>query len=236
MRTLVLLATLVVSVAPVAQDCGDVRLTTQAEVDAFDCTEVGYLTITDDYNSDDDVTDLSPLAGLTSVIIEARIEATYLTNLSGLGGLRSAGRFLITGNPFLTSLDGLDALEEVTEWFAVGDNAALADVGELPSLVSAGYLSVSNNPSLTSLAGLSGARAKRALIGGNNRLTSLDGLEGVSSLEQLRLENNNQLADIDALGSVTEISQGLQISDNRSLASCSCGLAGVIDDGTFAGV
>ena len=75
---------------------GDVDLTTQAEVDAFDCSRVtGYLTIEDADNEDpsDDIVDLSPV----SSILESTGEALYfgymnsLTTIEGFENLTSVG-------------------------------------------------------------------------------------------------------------------------------------------------
>ena len=66
----------------------NVALTTQAEVNAFNCTAVdGILTI-----SGDDITNLSALAALKSVGIGLEIHGNpNLINLDGLSALKSLG-------------------------------------------------------------------------------------------------------------------------------------------------
>ena len=135
--TLLLVAALAATPVARAQVCpGPVTLSSQAEVDAFDCTEVtSDLTI-----EGSDIVNLDSLASLTAVGDLLILYSGVVTDLTGLGGLTSVGGDLyIEGNYALTSLKGLGGLT------AVG-----------------GDLGISNNNALTSLVGLRGSPPSRA--------------------------------------------------------------------------
>ena len=89
-----------------AQVCGGTTVTTQAEVDALSCTDFsGSLTI----GPSADITDLSPLAGVTSVGDTLFVtNNAALTNLDGLSGITSIGADLgVTNNVVLDEFCGL---------------------------------------------------------------------------------------------------------------------------------
>lgn len=111
--TSLLVGSLLMCCAPArAQTCSasTVLLATQAEVDAFDCVEVtGNLLI-----SGDDISDLSPLLGLTTVGEEFAVRDNgALASLTGLESLESVGRLTVAQNDLLSSLEGLDGLASV---------------------------------------------------------------------------------------------------------------------------
>ena len=114
---------------------GDETLTTQADIDGFDCTEVtGNLFI---YGPD--VTNLDGLSALTSVGGDVTIsDNAALADLDGLSGLTSVGALLvISGNDALTRL-GLPKLMSVGYILYIADNDALTSCAELSRLLSRG--------------------------------------------------------------------------------------------------
>ncbi|MEM9673340.1 MAG: PA14 domain-containing protein [Bacteroidota bacterium] len=95
-----------------ASDCGDVVLTTQSEVDAFDCTSVKSLTIGRG-SSSDPITNLSALESLVSIQENFTINSGgTLTNLQGLSNLQTIGGDLIYQGG-LRSFSGLDKLTSI---------------------------------------------------------------------------------------------------------------------------
>jgi len=147
-----------------AQVCAFLTLTTQAEVNAVNCSSVtGILTI-----SGPDITDLSPLSSVTSVGGDLFIQDNpVLTNLVGLGGITSVGEDLfIAGNPVLTNLDGLAGITSVGGAFLqIHDNAVLTNLDGLSGITSVGgNLQINRNGVLTNLDGFSpqSARASSA--------------------------------------------------------------------------
>jgi len=161
--------------APVVQcPTGDVTLSSQAQVDAFPtgCFVVpGKLTI-----SGADITDLSPLASLTSV-----------------GGFLS-----IDSNPLLTNVSGLSGLRQVGSSLVIASNTALPNLSGLESLASIGDdLIILNNPSLTSVSGLSALRqvGEDLEISLNGALISLSGVQSLTNVgRKLSIYDNPQLS------------------------------------------
>src|SRR5688572_1030213 len=169
---------------------GDVTLTTQAEVDAFQYTEVtGVLTI-----SGNDITDLSSLIYLTNVGKLVVRGNALLTHVAGLAVLREVGSASssafdaaidISDNPALTNLDGLSGLTRVNGAIIISNNAQLFSINGFSSLTGIDEgLRISNNPQLTSINGFQNVTsistfAFAALIIDNN--ASLLNLDGLSS-------------------------------------------------------
>lgn len=97
-----------------AQECGNITLSSQADVDAFSCTTItGYLVI-----SGADITDLQPLSSLTSV----------------------GGFLYIANNTLLANLDGLSALAAVGGDLYIVSNASLSEYCGLYTLLDVGGL------------------------------------------------------------------------------------------------
>ena len=228
---------------------GPITLSSQAEVDAFGpCTSItGSLTI-----SGADITDLSPLSGLTSVGGDLRVRNNdALTNVDGLSGITSIGQDLeVFNNAALSNVDGLNGITSVGAWLTIQKNDMLTNVDGLNGITSIeGWLIVQNNGMLTNVDGLSGITSvggglgvyiNAALsnvdglsgitsVGGfleveENALTNVDGLSGITSVGQdLRVRNNDALTNVDGLSGITSVGQDLEVVDNDVLNAC-CGL------------
>ncbi len=244
-----------------AQVCeGNIFLTTQAQVDAFDCTEVtGDLSIGLP-TAPTTISDLSGLSELISVgghltlanigTLTSLVGIENLTSVGGslvfysmgalasldaLGGLTSVGNGLqIDNNDALTSLNGLGGLTSVGGNLKISRNHSLTDVDGLGGLTSVGgNLSISNNGALTSLDGLGGITSVGGLVvANNNALTSLDGLEGLTSVYYLQIDNNDALTSLDGLEGLTAVDFHLQIYMNGTLENVD-GLASLTSVGSW---
>ena len=176
---------------------GDVTLSSQADVDAFSCSEVtGSLTISGN--------DIINLNGLSS--------------LSKLGG-----NITITDNPNLKTID-LPALETLGgSMITISRNGNLSGISGFNNLVSVGSIYIQDNPKLQSISGFSSlvqvqvSSTAEFVIERNNALTSLQGFETLTSTPTLRIANNAALLALDGFHSLTHVTGDLQISDNRSL-------------------
>ncbi|WP_276372357.1 T9SS type A sorting domain-containing protein [Chryseolinea sp. H1M3-3] len=196
-----------------AQVCsGDVILSSQAEVDAFSCTEVtGSLTIS----------------------------GSDIQTLDALSGLRRVGRLFIRENPALTNIDGLSDLEETTlhviaipegkNSIEITDNQLLTNLDGLSSLRAAGgAILIKNNPILQTVNGFSSlTRISEALtISYNDQLQSIDGFAQVefifsNAFAALQIDHNPSLKNIDGLASITSVhgkGSDVIITDNTVLA------------------
>lgn len=221
-----------------AVDCPatNYNLNSQAEVDSFPggCDRVRR----DLVIRGADITDLTPLSGLTSIGRDLRIrDNNSLASLAPLGSVADVGRnLLLLNNDQLTDLSGLGGLGSLGGYLQVRGNAALVDLDALAGVSGVGgNLQLRDNPALTSLAGLAGITA----VGGylqvynNDALTDLGGLHGLASLGgNLYIANNALLADVDALQGLTAVPGYLRLDNNPALASVT-GLAAVASVGNY---
>jgi hypothetical protein len=196
------------------------------------------------------LTNVSGLIGITS--LEGELDIRYNSALSDLGGLGSitsvGGDLTIACDENLPDLEGLNALTSVGGRLSIGEtgdgpndndayvpNEALASLAALSSLTSAGGILIGDNPVLASLDGLqnvSGSLPYWLYVVGNDVLTDLDCLSGITSVgETLRISGNGALTDLDGLSSITgPIESSLRIIDNEVLVSLD-GLNGVTSAG-----
>jgi hypothetical protein len=182
---------------------GDITLSSQTEVDAFNCNVV------------------------TGNLI---ISGSDITNLDGLASIRFIdGSLTISNNSSLTNLDGLSSLKTIVgEWswyFAIGglsisDNDVLTNLDGLSSLVNSVIpipIDITNNQALTNIDGLSSiTKTGNIYIENNKALTNIDGLSSITSVGNIHIRNNNLLENINGLSSLNEI-PFIAISNNNSL-------------------
>ena len=196
------LAVLLAVAAPArAQTCGGyIYLTSQAQVNAFDCAEItSVLQIGVSGMGTSDITDLSPLRSLKRVA--------------------STGLFELTNNGHLTSLDGLDSLESVGT-FRIWGNASLRDLKPIENARVEQELSIWDNESLESLNFLpriNGPDASLSIVR-NASLTNLNGLAEIDTLGVLTLWWNDALTDVSALRSLEWLAY-LDVRGNEALTS-----------------
>jgi hypothetical protein len=199
---------------------GDVTLSSQAEVDAFNCTEViGNLHI-----FGQDITNLKSLALLEKVSGGLMISDTNLKTLDELstlhtiGGDRLGSGLSIRDNPELLSLSGFPSLREILS----------------------GHVNISNNPKLASITGFNSLAIISMFIGGpgsltieqNDALTKLEGFSALIATGNFRIINNPKLLALDGFPSLRSVVEDLEIIDNESLKTIN-GLKVVQGVGSF---
>lgn len=203
---------------------GNILLGTQDEVNDFpttcNCTSItGFLRI-----NGANITDLSPLAGLTSVGGYLYFFSNgSLTNLDGLENLTAvAGPLVMEFNASLTNLDGLANLTSVGERVAISNNPSLTNLDGLANLTTVGEdLSIYSNAALTSIDGLAALTSVSDLyIFNNASLTNLGSLANLTTVGDLFIEDNASLANIDGLAAITSVGGELIILNNPALNSC----------------
>ncbi len=153
-----------------------------------------------------------------------------LEDFSGMGNFTVGSAVFVFGQPVLSSLDGLDALQEIPHNLVLFDLPSLVDVSALSQLQRVGGdLRVGDCDALVDLSGLSaleevgesleiGYQVSWSYGAGNLSMTSLDGLEGLRTVgDELDIVGNRVLADIDALDGLESVGGDLQVSDNVSL-------------------
>lgn len=232
--------------------CADVTLSSQADVDSFQSTSGGCSTLSGVLTiSGSDITDLTPLSGITSVGSLTVANNPQLTNLDGLSGLihlegeanYGTKGIVISDNPLLTSVSGLSGLSGSLGKLYILNNDALTNVDGFQNIttVSGNGIDISNNASLTSLAGLSQITgANPGLTVSNNEvLPNLDGLESLRIIALVRnsavsifVSNNPSLVDVDALSNLRTMNGNTEIidfSNNPNLAD-GCGLFTIVTE------
>ncbi len=117
------------------------------------------------------------------------------------------GDVMIDGDD-ITNLNGLNVLTAIWGHLSIGNTP-------------------NNNPVLTSLSGLDNITyiGGNLLICGNNALTNLTGLEGLDSIEMLRIVSNDALTSLVGVEGLTSIGD-LEINENNTLVSLT-GLEGL---------
>lgn len=224
---------------------GDVTLTTQAEVDAYNFTSCstisGNLTITDNPASPT-INNLSNLNSITSVTGNVTIKNLTTTGIPGLSGLSVVGgRIDIADNTNMTSL-GLSSLTTAGDIF-ISNNDALESLSGLGSLTTIGGLFISENDNFNSLAGISSLTTLNGslsvsqsqitsfsglnittingdlMISENPQLTSLSGLSSLETVGNLSINNNDALTSISDLGNLDNVSE-ISITNNDNLDNC----------------
>jgi hypothetical protein len=163
---------------------------------------------------------LPNLSGLESVTALSwlAVSGGVLADLTGLDNVASASEVTIYATP-VTSLHGFEALRQ-TNRIDLIDNDQLGDLSALAGLAQIDYrLSIDGAPALHALSGLEAQRSFVLLQLSRTGLLSLDGLSGLTGLGALGLDDNPQLARIDALGGVSQIYGDLVIARCPQLAS-----------------
>ncbi|HEX6846083.1 MAG TPA: T9SS type A sorting domain-containing protein [Chitinophagaceae bacterium] len=178
---------------------GDIVLDSQADVDAFNYTEVnGKITVS----------------------------GNNITNLNGLSELTKCTELSISINPNLTNIIGLANLQEVVHTLRIRNNFTLTSLAGLSSLVTVGaFIEISSNSSLVDLDGLFnledvGSNFGNMTISNNNVLADVDGLSKLTRVPGLIIENNASLVDIDGLSNLESIGfTGIVIENNDALTN-----------------
>lgn len=207
---------------------GDVEFNSQAELDYFilqypNCTQLnGAVTI---YGAvSQDITNLNALQNITHVEGILDIKYTEITNFEGLNNLETTGSHLsILYNDYLIDFQGMDNLNFIGGNFEVFNNDSLQSFHGLESLTSIYEgISVVYNPLIVNFNGLNnlteigisppgdGIMPDLSRIFRNNSLTSLDGLENLTTFHSgLELLDNPMLSSISALSGITQIATGI---------------------------
>ena len=184
---------------------GPVILKSQAEVDYFVSFKPGSV--------QGDIT-----IGYTGM----QSDITDISGMSTLSGI--TGKLTIINNPLLTSLQGLENLEEIQgNSLVIHNNASLTSIEELKNLTQdqGGDLEVTDNPALTSLEGLQGLTWVTAVkIANNNSLQNINGLRSLDGdVRHMIIAFNPQIENLLGLEEIDSI-ELLDVNTCIGLKSC----------------
>jgi hypothetical protein len=154
-----------------------------------------------------------------------------LVNMKGFPLTTLPGRFIVSNNPSLVNLVGLDSVTRINGSLYIVSNPSLRTLDGLGGLTEIGgpnkdaTLLVGDNSSLQNLDGLESLRT----ISGDNistgiiisRNASLQDVSALSSLDSLngflQIVSNPMLSTLEGLGGVKSLRAGLEITDNDGL-------------------
>ena len=232
-------------VPPVKVYTGDIRITTQAEVDALDDPGmplygnvhkiVGSLEIIEAWGTNDPITDISVFSHVDTIMGNVFVQKlTALDALSkensenpnnyiGLGALKHIGEcFFIRNNQSLETLGNFNRLQSVTTSFDVISNPSLEKLGEFNHLQSiGGDFTIYNNLALKNL---NNFNALRSVIGfffvsNNSALKTLESFNALQSIGNLDFSFNPSLKSLGEFNSLQYIQDVFVVYGNDVLTT-----------------
>lgn len=184
----------------------------------------GDLVLATPYHDDEPLPDFSGLECLRCVTGDLSIQHAGVKSLTGLDNLVRVGSLTLTVLPYLTDLQGLGSLEEITGPFLLRMDhwayvpSELKSLAGLDSLLHIGELIIEYSDALESLTGLESVTEIGALeLRDLPLLADLDGLLGLQSLTSLSITYNDTLADLYGLINVDTPIKNLYLWDNPAL-------------------
>ncbi len=139
-------------------------------------------------------------AGCTATSYTISISGSDISDISGLSHFQSIGSNLFIENTSLTDLNGLHNVESIDGHLIIRDNLNLSSINNLSLINIGGILDISGNP----------------------QLQNLDGLEGITNLNNgaLVIDDNDMLTNIDGLSNIQNIAYNVFITNNDMLSNC----------------
>lgn len=160
---------------------------------------------------------LEALSALTSVYSDfVLLDNEALPSVQGLGALSSIGGNVWIRGEALVDLDGFDALERVGGDFRLEGNT------RFEGLIGLERIGGSLIPDLQQDCGGLEALAvidESLYLNATSSLTSLDGLEALTTIGMLYIDNAHQLQNVDALANLRGVGGSFWIFGNESLMS-----------------
>ncbi|WP_228054850.1 thrombospondin type 3 repeat-containing protein [Kordia antarctica] len=161
----------------------------------------------------------SPGGLLNTIVIR---DNPLLQNLNGLELFSVKTTFNLV-NTGVASLSGLN-LSQSSLYFIATDNPNLGDFSGMTMASGTNFdlISIKNNASLSSLAGLESITTAGEIIVENNGLVTLNGLNNLTTVSTtLTIKENNSLNSLDGLNSLSSVGTNLLINLNSNLTSIS---------------
>jgi internalin A len=184
-----------------------------------DCNEAEKVlsNLTELYLYDNQITDITPLSGLTNLTI-LNLNSTHTTDITPLLGLTNLRQLSLSYNQ-ITDITGLSGLTNLTLLYV--DDNQITDITALSGLTNLTHLSLESNQ-ITDITGLSELTNLTNLNVYNNQITDITSLSGLTNLTGLSLDSN-QITDITSLSGLTNLTElylnNNQITDITSLAA-----------------
>ena len=175
-----------------------------------DCNEAEKVlsNLTELYLYDNQITDITPLSGLTNLTI-LNLNSTHTTDITPLLGLTNLRQLSLSYNQ-ITDITGLSGLTNLTLLYV--DDNQITDITALSGLTNLTHLSLESNQ-ITDITGLSELTNLTNLNVYNNQITDITSLSGLTNLTGLSLDSN-QITDITSLSGLTNLTE-LYLNNNQ---------------------
>jgi hypothetical protein len=154
--------------------------------------------------------------------VQGDLVVSGVSSLSQLASLEAVSGTLAVRSSTAESLGGLERLRSVAG-LALEENQKLDDISALESLDTAQRLSFVGNPRLSRPSGLSRLSELEQLVVRDSAFRSLQGLEGLTRIDNVQIQNNPKLISLRALNEVRS-SREVVIEGNPIV----CGSLGVL--------
>ena len=154
-----------------------------------------------------DISDLSPLSGLTS-LTGLNLQDNSISDVTALSGLTNL-RVLSLSNNFISDVNALSGLKSLTRLY-LPDNL-ISNISPLSSLTNLTYLDLFDNliSDVTALSGLTNLTELRL---NDNLIADVSALSKLTNLTVLHLDSNS-ISDVAALSGLTNLTE-LRLNDN----------------------
>jgi len=207
---------------------GNVRLSTQSEVDSFG--SIGYCKIEGQLVIESGVTDLSALNNLRSLESISIYGTHELEDLSGIDNLTEvAYEISVIRNDQLKNIDALSNVVSPITNIVIANNLEILNVDGLlgistlvRTLENAPTIEILGNPALVDIDGLANIsivdEETLVAIGSSDVMTHLDGLSNISgTIRYLGVTGIDSLIDINGLSNITRVNSDITINNNSRL-------------------
>ncbi len=214
-----------------SQCTSNVTLTSQEDVDKFDCATVGGNLII----SGADIVDLDPLftgTALTTVTGSVVVDnCPILTNLTGLDGITSiGGNFQISNCASLISFGSFGfQLQTIGSFFIFNNLPNLDNITQLGFLTTVGSsITFQNACGITDFNGFNNLTSCPIVQFSETDLGSINGFNGLGEVGYLNINNNSKLVSVSGFSNLTKIVptsvngnvwEWLQIANNTALTN-----------------
>jgi hypothetical protein len=213
---------------------GTVTITTQAEIDNFSATYPGCTSLDALILEGNGIVNLEGIGHLTSIAGDFIVRNTGLKSFKRLDQLHTVGAFIVENNPELVRFSGTPKLATVTGDILIQNNPSLIHFDKLHTINSVGGdITLSELPAVIDFIGMHNIQSISGTLTIENcaNLQSLEGFEGMTQLDEIKINNNASLTDISDIENIDESTlSSLTISNNGSLSDCMissvCGFVG----------
>ncbi len=222
MRSILLVLAIIINLSIYGQSCGDgaIFLNSQADVDNFASNYPGCTTVEGNLFIEGQITDLSGLSQLTRINGFLRVQSSFLTSLDGLDNLiEVTDEYRVYDCPMLTDISALSNFTKMY-WLTIENCDAITNLNALSNLSTVEIsLRISNNDSIENLQGLENLENVSGTLSFSGAgITSLQGLQNLESIgKSFAIFDCPLLTNFEGVTNLTSVAVNFIVSNNNSL-------------------